>query len=108
MLMCQPEGISACETQSWVVLIAGGEEKSQGILFLARHQVWERVSLLKKVLFLQKTFTKELISVVSSLPLREQTPFPVIDSPAAGEILAGKGVSSYRLWLYCGRRICLL
>ena len=27
MLMYQPEGISAGETKSWVVLIAGGEEK---------------------------------------------------------------------------------
>ena len=41
--------------------------KSQDILFFASHQVWERVSSLAKVMFFQKTFTKELIFVASSL-----------------------------------------
>ena len=36
---------------------------------MASHQVWERVSSLAKVMLLQKTFTKELIYVASSLPL---------------------------------------
>ena len=41
--------------------------KNQGILFLASHHVWERVSLSEKVMLFQKTFTKQLISVASSL-----------------------------------------
>ena len=43
--------------------------KCQGILFLASHLVWERVPLLVEVMLVQKTFTKELISAVSSLAL---------------------------------------
>ena len=39
-----------------------------GNFILPSHQVWERVSLLVKVMF-QKTSTKELISVVLSLAL---------------------------------------
>ena len=31
-----------------------------GIFFLARHQVWERVNSLAKVMLFQKTYSKEL------------------------------------------------
>ena len=43
-------------------------EKSGNFIF-ASQQVWERVFLLAKVVLFQKTFTKELISVVSLLVL---------------------------------------
>ena len=36
------------------------------------HLVWERVSLLAKIVLSQKTFTKELISVASSLALLQR------------------------------------
>ena len=43
--------------------------KSKGILFLASHQVRKSFSSLAKVMLFQKTFTKELIFVASSLAL---------------------------------------
>ena len=40
---------------------------------MAGHQVWERASLLAKVKLFQKEFTKEVISVASSLVLMAKT-----------------------------------
>ena len=51
--------------------------KCHGILFLASHQDWERVSFLVKAMLSQKTFTKELISVVSSLPVLAKNVSPM-------------------------------
>ena len=60
--------------------------KFQGILFLATHGDWERVSFMVKAMLFQKTSTKELVSVVSSPPG------------------LGKNVSSMSLKLVCGQR----
>ena len=43
--------------------------KSKGILFFASHHIWKSVSSLVTVMLFQKAFTKELISVASSLVL---------------------------------------